>query len=56
MIKKARREGKRYINPVPTAIGGWSTFFKILRRYLDEQARAHAQADTGTVPDGYTAI
>ena len=33
MIEKARREGKRYINPVPTAVGGWSTFFKILRRY-----------------------
>jgi L-ascorbate metabolism protein UlaG (beta-lactamase superfamily) len=34
MIEKARREGKRYINPVPTTVGGWSTFFKILRRYL----------------------
>jgi L-ascorbate metabolism protein UlaG (beta-lactamase superfamily) len=34
MIEKARREGKRYINPVPTAVGGWSTFFKILRLYL----------------------
>jgi L-ascorbate metabolism protein UlaG (beta-lactamase superfamily) len=34
MIEKARREGKRYINPVPTAVGDWSTFFKILRRYL----------------------
>ena len=34
MIDKARREGKRYINPVPTTVGGWSTFFKALRRYL----------------------
>jgi L-ascorbate metabolism protein UlaG (beta-lactamase superfamily) len=34
MIDKARREGKRYINPVPTSVGGWSTFFKALRRYL----------------------
>ena len=34
MIDKARREGKRYINPVPTSVGGWSTFLKALRRYL----------------------
>ena len=34
MIQKARREGKQYINPVPTSVGGWSTFFKVLRLYL----------------------
>jgi L-ascorbate metabolism protein UlaG (beta-lactamase superfamily) len=34
MIDNARREGKRYINPVPTSVGGWSMFLKVLRRYL----------------------
>ncbi len=34
MIEKARRKGNKYLNPVPTAVGGWSTFFKVLRLYL----------------------
>jgi L-ascorbate metabolism protein UlaG (beta-lactamase superfamily) len=34
MIKRAVRDGKRYLNPVPTAIGDWRTMFKILGRYL----------------------
>src|ERR1700727_1191590 len=34
MIDKARREGKRYLNPVPTSVGGWSMFLKVLRRYM----------------------
>jgi L-ascorbate metabolism protein UlaG (beta-lactamase superfamily) len=34
MIEKSRREGKRYLNPVPTSIGKWSTFLKVLWRFL----------------------
>ena len=34
MIGKARRNGRQYINPVPTSVGGWSTMVKVFRRYL----------------------
>ena len=34
MIEKARRNGKQYINPVPTSVGTWSTFLKVFWRYL----------------------
>lgn len=33
-ISKALRKGERYINPIPTSVGGGSIFFKILWRYL----------------------
>jgi L-ascorbate metabolism protein UlaG (beta-lactamase superfamily) len=34
MIEKARRNGKQFMNPVPTSVGGLSTMFKVLWRYL----------------------
>ena len=34
MIRQAQRQGRKYINPVPTSVGDFSTFLKILRRYL----------------------
>ncbi len=34
MIEKARRNGKQFMNPVPTSVGGLSTMLKVLRRYL----------------------
>src|SRR5580700_4013314 len=34
MIGKARRDGKQYMNPVPTSVGNWSTMVKVLWRYL----------------------
>ena len=34
MIKKALRNGKQYLNPVPTSVGGWSLFLKVIYRYL----------------------
>src|SRR5580698_9425297 len=30
IIDKARRNGRQYMNPVPTSVGAWSTFFKVL--------------------------
>ena len=45
MIGKARRNGKQYMNPVPTSVGAWSTFFKVLWRYLtDREERIPKQA------------
>lgn len=35
-IQKARFDGKRYLNPVPTSIGGLSLMLKVLPRFLLE--------------------
>jgi L-ascorbate metabolism protein UlaG (beta-lactamase superfamily) len=37
-LEKARRKGKQYLNPIPTTVGSWSTFFTILWRYLTDRA------------------
>jgi L-ascorbate metabolism protein UlaG (beta-lactamase superfamily) len=34
MIKKALRKGKQYLNPVPTSVGDWSLFIKVMYLYL----------------------
>jgi L-ascorbate metabolism protein UlaG (beta-lactamase superfamily) len=34
MIRRAVRIGRKYQNPVPTAVGDWRTMFRILGRYL----------------------
>jgi L-ascorbate metabolism protein UlaG (beta-lactamase superfamily) len=34
MLRRAKKVGRRYINPVPTVIGGLSTIFKVLPLYL----------------------
>jgi L-ascorbate metabolism protein UlaG (beta-lactamase superfamily) len=44
-LTKAERQGKRYVNPVPTKIGGLSTIFKVLPRFfLDTKARSPRHA------------
>jgi L-ascorbate metabolism protein UlaG (beta-lactamase superfamily) len=47
MIAKARRNGKQYMNPVPTAVGSWSTFAKILWRYLIDRAERTPKQSLG---------
>ena len=37
MIGRARRNGKQFLNPVPTSVGGWSTMAKVLLRYLTDR-------------------
>jgi L-ascorbate metabolism protein UlaG (beta-lactamase superfamily) len=34
MLRKALRKDKLYMNPVPTSVGGWSTFSYVLWAYL----------------------
>jgi L-ascorbate metabolism protein UlaG (beta-lactamase superfamily) len=34
LLDKAQRKGKQFLNPVPTSVGSWRTFFKVLGRYL----------------------
>jgi L-ascorbate metabolism protein UlaG (beta-lactamase superfamily) len=34
MLKNAVRDGKVYLNPVPTGVGDWKMIFRVLGRYL----------------------
>jgi L-ascorbate metabolism protein UlaG (beta-lactamase superfamily) len=47
MIEKARRNGKQYLNPVPTSVGTWSTFFKVLWRYLVNREESEPKGSLG---------
>ena len=38
MLRRARKMGRRFLNPVPTEIGGFSTIFKVLPHYLTNKA------------------
>jgi L-ascorbate metabolism protein UlaG (beta-lactamase superfamily) len=47
LLQKARRQGKRFLNPVPTSVGSLSTIFKVLPRYLSSK-----EERTPTIPLG----
>jgi L-ascorbate metabolism protein UlaG (beta-lactamase superfamily) len=38
MLRQARKTGRRFLNPVPTEIGGFSTIFKVLPLYFTNKA------------------
>src|SRR5579871_1373587 len=41
LLQPARRDGRRYVNPVPTKVGGLSIMFKVGPRFfLDAKARS----------------
>lgn len=37
-LKRAEKRGRRFLNPVPTTVGGFSTVFKVLPQYLKNKA------------------
>ena len=37
LLRPAVREAERFLNPVPTAVGEWSTIFKVLPQYLNNK-------------------
>ncbi len=37
MLRRASKAGRKFLNPVPTTIGGFSTFFKVLPRFLSSK-------------------
>jgi L-ascorbate metabolism protein UlaG (beta-lactamase superfamily) len=37
MLKRARKIGRRYMNPVPTMVGGFSTIWKVLPLYFNNK-------------------
>lgn len=50
MLGKARRSGKKFLNPVPTSVGGFSTAFKVLWRYLTEREEREPKQRLGPFP------
>src|ERR1700722_9619651 len=40
MLRQAKKAGRRFMNPVPTQIGGFSTIFKVLPLYLMNKAES----------------
>jgi L-ascorbate metabolism protein UlaG (beta-lactamase superfamily) len=38
MLQRAKKEGRKFLNPVPTSIGGLGTIFKVLPRFLSNKA------------------
>jgi L-ascorbate metabolism protein UlaG (beta-lactamase superfamily) len=37
VLRRAEKVGRRFLNPVPTTVGGWSTVFKVLPEYLNSK-------------------
>ncbi len=37
MLRRAMKDGRRFLNPVPTTIGGFATLFKVLPRFLSSK-------------------
>jgi L-ascorbate metabolism protein UlaG (beta-lactamase superfamily) len=37
-LQRARKAGRKFLNPVPTVVGEWSTLFKVLPLYLSNKA------------------
>ncbi|MGH9595503.1 MAG: MBL fold metallo-hydrolase [Edaphobacter sp.] len=37
ILSRAKRAGRKFLNPVPTTIGGFSTLFKVLPRFLSSK-------------------
>ena len=37
MLRRARKDGRRFLNPVPTTIGGFGTILKVLPRFLSSK-------------------
>jgi len=46
-LKRAEKEGRRFLNPVPTAVGGFSTIFKVLPLYFSNKAESEPKKPLG---------
>jgi L-ascorbate metabolism protein UlaG (beta-lactamase superfamily) len=47
MLQQAKKVGRRFVNPVPTQIGGFSTIFKVLPLYLTNKAETVPTRELG---------
>src|SRR5580698_5411533 len=47
MLRRASKSGRKFLNPVPTTIGGFSTMFKVLPRFLSNKAEKFPRKPLG---------
>jgi L-ascorbate metabolism protein UlaG (beta-lactamase superfamily) len=47
LLKPAEKAGKKFLNPVPTQIGGFSTFLKVFPLYLRNKAQVEPKLPLG---------
>jgi L-ascorbate metabolism protein UlaG (beta-lactamase superfamily) len=47
MLRGAKREGRRFVNPIPTTIGGFGTIFKVLPRFLSNKVEKFPRKPLG---------
>jgi L-ascorbate metabolism protein UlaG (beta-lactamase superfamily) len=47
MLRRASKAGRKFLNPVPTTIGGFSTLFKVLPRFLANKAEKSPRRQLG---------
>ena len=47
MLRQAKKEGRRFLNPVPTTIGGLGTIFKVLPRFLSNKVEKSPRRPLG---------
>jgi L-ascorbate metabolism protein UlaG (beta-lactamase superfamily) len=47
MLRRAGKAGRKFLNPVPTTIGGFSTVFKVLPRFLSNKAEKFPRKPLG---------
>src|ERR1700759_4801040 len=47
MLRRARKDGRRFLNPVPTTIGGVGTIFKVLPRFLSSKVEKFPRKPLG---------
>jgi L-ascorbate metabolism protein UlaG (beta-lactamase superfamily) len=46
-LKRAEKRGRRFLNPTPTQVGGFSTMFKVLPHYLKNKAKVEPSGPLG---------
>lgn len=47
LLQPARKDGQRFLNPVPTKVGGFSTVFKVLPLYLNNKEESEPREPLG---------
>jgi L-ascorbate metabolism protein UlaG (beta-lactamase superfamily) len=47
LLKRAAKDGKKFLNPVPTTVGGFSTMRKVLPEYLKNRAETEPKQPLG---------
>ena len=47
MLRRAKKAGRKFLNPVPTTIGGFGTILKVLPRFLSNKAEKFPRKPLG---------